>query len=145
MEFNLNRFFSNRNCILCITALRNTIEWAYPGMFILHKVSIDNIMKDWFLFAVYDSPHFEARYIDECLFLCMNDVMSLCPEDSYVEITLEDYISSPKIRIRLKRKDSNAGLLSSKVHHDVHLASSSLECLSGLKKQLKPHGSFIRI
>ena len=97
---------------------------------------------------MYDSPHFEAHYIDECLFLFMNDVMSLCPEDSYVEIThtfYEDHISSPKIRIRLKRKDSNAGLLSSKVHHDVHLASSSLECLSGLKKQQKPHGSFILI
>ena len=56
-------------------------------MFVLNKVSNDNIMKDWFLFPVYDSPHFEAHYIDECLFLCMSDVMSLCPEDSYVEIT----------------------------------------------------------
>ena len=56
-------------------------------MFVLNKVSNDNIMKNWFSFPVYDSPHFEAHYIDECLFLCMNDVMSLCPEDSYVEIT----------------------------------------------------------
>ena len=60
-------------------------------MFVLNKVSNDNIMKDWFLFPVYDSPHFEAHYIDECLFLCMNDVMSLCPEDSYVEITQTFY------------------------------------------------------
>ena len=42
--------------IYCNKIRQNTKEWANPGMYIIHKVSIDNIMKDWFLFPVYDSP-----------------------------------------------------------------------------------------
>ena len=54
-------------------------------MFVLNKVSNDNIMKNWFSFLVYDSPILR-HIILMSLFLCMNDVMSLCPGEPYVEI-----------------------------------------------------------
>ena len=125
-----------------------TKELAYPVMFVLNKVSNDNIMKDWFLFPVYDSPILRHIILMSVCFYVWTMWWVFVLKIRTLKLptySIVDCMSSSKIRAFLKSKDSYAGFLSSKVHHDVHLASSSLECLSGLTKQQKPHGSFILI